>query len=175
MSASSESDSSNCPGCDSDGEFLVASSYGSEVQDCRKSKYQPQIQTSAWVLRCQIFWKTSWKRNVLCGFLQLDQHFGSTFFLQSEKTAVTVLVKLLPPSHAFLSCSWERCEGGLSGHELHVECVQSKTAYTNSGMPLLKIGDFLQNNIARHHAKKVCCQFYIFGFYTFYSNLWSES
>jgi hypothetical protein len=24
-----------------------------------------------------------------------------------------------------------------------------------------------------HHAKKACC--YIFGFYTFYSNLWSES
>jgi hypothetical protein len=54
MSASSESDSSNLPGCDSDGEFSVASSYGSEVQDCRKSKHQPQIQGGAWVLRCQI-------------------------------------------------------------------------------------------------------------------------
>ncbi len=82
--------------------------------------------------------------------------------MQSEKTAVTALVKLLPPSHAFLSCSWELCEGGLSGHELHEECVQSIAANTTSGMPLLKIGDFLQDYIARHHAKKVCC--YIFGF-----------
>ncbi len=54
MSASSKNDSSNRPGCDSDGEFSVASSYGSEVQDCRKRKHQPQIQTSAWVLCCQI-------------------------------------------------------------------------------------------------------------------------
>ncbi len=42
-------------------------------------------------------------------------------FLQSEKTAVTALVKLLPLSHAFLSGSWERCEGGLSG-ALSVAC-----------------------------------------------------
>ena len=54
MSASSESDSSNRSRCDSDGEFSVASSYGSEVQDCRKRKHQPQIQGSAWVLRAQI-------------------------------------------------------------------------------------------------------------------------
>jgi hypothetical protein len=77
---------------------------------------------------------------------------------------VTALVKLLPLSHAFLSGSWERCEGGLSGDKLHKECVQSKTANPNSWMPLLKNGDFLQNNIARRLAKKVCC--YIFGFYT---------
>ncbi len=51
LSASSESDSSNRPGCDSDGEFSVASSYGS---DCSKRKHQPQIQGSAWVLRFQI-------------------------------------------------------------------------------------------------------------------------
>ena len=54
MSASSESDSSDRHGCDSDGEFSVTSSYGSEVQDCRKRKHQPQIQGSAWVLRGQI-------------------------------------------------------------------------------------------------------------------------
>ncbi len=94
-------------------------------------------------------------------------------FLQSKQTAVTALVKLLPPSHAFLCGSWERCEGGLSGHALHEECVQSKTANTNPWMPLLKLGDFLQNNIARHRAKKVCC--YIFGFYIDQSNLWRES
>jgi hypothetical protein len=88
-------------------------------------------------------------------------------------TAVTALINLLPPSHAFLSCLWERCEVCLSRHELHEECVQSKTANNNSGMPLLNNGDFLQNDIARHHAKKVYC--YIFGFYTLYSNLWSES
>ncbi len=35
-------------------EFSVASSYGSEVQDCRNRKHQPQIQGGAWVLRCQI-------------------------------------------------------------------------------------------------------------------------
>jgi len=30
-------------------------------------------------------------------------------------------------------------------------------------MPLLKMGEFLQNNIARHCAKKLCCC--MFGFY----------
>ena len=54
MSVSSESDSSNTHGCDSDGELSVASSYGSEVQDCRKRPRQPQIIGSAWVLRGQI-------------------------------------------------------------------------------------------------------------------------
>ncbi len=54
MSASSESDSSNCPCCDSDGEFSVASSYGTEVQDCRKRLRQTQIIGSAWVLHAQI-------------------------------------------------------------------------------------------------------------------------
>ena len=54
MSASSESDSSNRHGCDSDGELSVASSYGSEVQDCRKRPRQPQIQGSSWVLHGQI-------------------------------------------------------------------------------------------------------------------------
>jgi hypothetical protein len=52
MSVSSESDSSNRHGRDADGEFSVASSYGSEVQDCRKR--QPQIQGNSWVLRRQI-------------------------------------------------------------------------------------------------------------------------
>jgi hypothetical protein len=87
--------------------------------------------------------------------------------------ALTALVKLLPPSHSFLSASWQRCEGGLSGHALYEECVQSRTANTNTWMPLLKIGDFLQNNIARRRAKKVCC--YIFGFDMDQSNLWLES
>jgi hypothetical protein len=130
MSASSESDSSNRHGCDSDGEFSVASSYGSEVQDCRKRPRQPQIIGSAWVLRGQItmdqlhansdsmtagpegdvenddritkintrlrgllgaqfeilFGKliilSHRKRYVLCGFLQLDQHFGCRGGLQ---------------------------------------------------------------------------------------------
>ena len=54
MSDSSESDPSNRPGCESDGEFSVASSYGSEVQDCRKRPRQPQIQGNSWVLRGQI-------------------------------------------------------------------------------------------------------------------------
>ncbi len=58
MSASSESDSSNRPRCDLNGEFSVsvASSYGSdsEVQDYRKRKDQPQIIGSAWVLHAQI-------------------------------------------------------------------------------------------------------------------------
>ncbi len=46
MSASSESDSSNRPGCDSDGEFSVAG--------LQKVQHQPQIQGGAWVLRCLI-------------------------------------------------------------------------------------------------------------------------
>ena len=54
MSNSSESDSTNSPGCDSDGEDSVASSYGSEVPDCRKRQRPPQIQGHAWVLRGQI-------------------------------------------------------------------------------------------------------------------------
>ncbi len=54
MSDSSESDSSNRPDCDSDGEVSVASSYGSKVQDCRKRPRQPQIQGNSWVLRSQI-------------------------------------------------------------------------------------------------------------------------
>ena len=58
MSASSESDSSNRHGCDSesisDGELSVASSYGSEVQDCRKRPRQPQIIGNSWVLHGQI-------------------------------------------------------------------------------------------------------------------------
>jgi hypothetical protein len=86
-------------------------------------------------------------------------------FLQSKKTAVTALVKLLPQSRGFISGSWQRCEGGLSGHALYEECVQTKTAGDNDWMPLLKIGEFLENNNARQKggcANKVCC--YEFGF-----------
>jgi hypothetical protein len=36
-------------------------------------------------------------------------------FLQSKKTAVAALAKLLSPLHIFLSSSWQRCEGGLYG------------------------------------------------------------
>ncbi len=54
MSDSSESESSNRPDCDSDGEVSVASSYGSEMQDCRKSPRRPQIQGNSWVLRGKI-------------------------------------------------------------------------------------------------------------------------
>ncbi len=54
MSDPSESDSSNRPDCDSDGEVAVASSYESEVQDCRNCPRQPQIQGNSWVLRGQI-------------------------------------------------------------------------------------------------------------------------
>ncbi len=54
MSASSESDSSNSPGCDSDGEFSVAPSYGTKVQDCRNRLRHTQIIGSAWILHAQI-------------------------------------------------------------------------------------------------------------------------
>jgi hypothetical protein len=53
-SDSSESDSSNRPDCDSDGEVSVVSLYGSKVQDCRKRQRQPQIQGNSRVLRGQI-------------------------------------------------------------------------------------------------------------------------
>jgi hypothetical protein len=89
-------------------------------------------------------------------------------FLQCQTTALTAMVKLLPQSHSFLSGSSQRCEGGQSGHALYEECVQSKTASTNDWRSNLKIGDFRENNMARHHAKKVCC--YIFGFYMDKSN-----
>jgi len=79
-------------------------------------------------------------------------------FLQSKKTAVTALRKLLPESGGFISGSWERCEGGLSGHVLYDECVQTKTVTVddNVWMPLLKVGDFLVSNMAKHKASKVC-------------------
>ena len=54
MSGSSRNDSSDRPGCDSDGELSVASLHGSEVQDCRKRPRQAQIQGNSWVLRAQI-------------------------------------------------------------------------------------------------------------------------
>ena len=54
ISGSSENDSSDRPGCDSDGELSVASLHGSEVQDCRKRPRQAQIQGNSWVLRAQI-------------------------------------------------------------------------------------------------------------------------
>ena len=81
-------------------------------------------------------------------------------FLRSKYTAVTALAKLLPPSHGFLFGSWQRCEGGLSGHALYEECVQTKTAGANDWMPLLKIGEFSDKKTARPKggcAKKVCC------------------
>jgi hypothetical protein len=65
MSDSSESDSSDSPGCEWNCDFSVASSYGSEVQDCRTRKYQPQIQGNAWVLRCQITKKQAGPRIIL--------------------------------------------------------------------------------------------------------------
>ncbi len=38
----------NRPGCDSDGDFFVVSSNGSEEQNCRKGPHPPQIQGNAW-------------------------------------------------------------------------------------------------------------------------------
>jgi hypothetical protein len=92
-------------------------------------------------------------------------HIRIRAFLPSKITAVTVLVKLLPPSHGFLSGSRQRCESGLSGHALYEECVQTETAGDNDWMQLLKIGEFCEINDARQKggcAKKVCC--YKFGF-----------
>ena len=81
-------------------------------------------------------------------------------FLQSNVTAETALKKLLPESGEFIFCSWERCEGGLSGHELYQECVQTETAGNNESvndwMPLLNVSDFLVSNMAKHKARKVC-------------------
>ena len=54
MSGSSENDTSDRPGCDSDSELSLASLHGSEVQDCRKRPRQAQIQGNSWVLRAQI-------------------------------------------------------------------------------------------------------------------------
>jgi hypothetical protein len=54
MSDFSEIDSMNHPGCDSEGERSVASSFGSEVQDSRKRPRPPQIQGNAWILCCKI-------------------------------------------------------------------------------------------------------------------------
>jgi hypothetical protein len=65
MSESSEIDSSNHPGCDSDGELSEPSTYGSEVhespaqQDCRKRPRQ-QILGNSWVLRAQITADSDW-------------------------------------------------------------------------------------------------------------------
>uniref|UniRef100_A0A7S0M986 Uncharacterized protein n=1 Tax=Cryptomonas curvata TaxID=233186 RepID=A0A7S0M986_9CRYP len=72
---------------------------------------------------------------------------------------VTALAKLLPPSCGILFGSWQRCEGGLSGHALYEECVQSKTAGDNDWMPLLKIGEISEKKNARQKegcGKKIC-------------------
>jgi hypothetical protein len=56
---------------------------------------------------------------------------------------------LLPLSHEFLSSSWQRCAGGLSGHSLYEECVQTKIAGNNDWMQLLQIGEFSEKKNAR--------------------------
>ena len=60
MSEPSELDSSNHPGCDSDCELSEPSTYGSEVQDCRKRPRQKPIQGNSWVLIAQMTADSDW-------------------------------------------------------------------------------------------------------------------
>jgi hypothetical protein len=49
------------------------------------------------------------------------------------KTVVTTLVKLLPPSHDFLSGSWERCEGGMRDTRCMKSACKPKPPTTTTG------------------------------------------
>jgi hypothetical protein len=65
----------------------------------------------------------------------------------------------------FLSGSWDRCQGGLSGHALHKQCVQTES--DNDWMPMLEINELgeIGKAIQKQGAKKkVCCSSYEFGF-----------
>ena len=58
----------------------------------------------------------------------------------------------------FLSGSWDRCQGGLSGHALYKECVQIES--DNNWMPMLEINELGENGTAiqkQGAKKKVCC------------------
>ena len=102
-------------------------------------------------------------------------------FLRCNNTSVTALARLLPlspdllstiPSAKlrpfdlwgdFLSGSWDRCQGGLSGHALLKQCVQTES--DNNWMPMLEINELgeIGKAIQKQGAKKkVCC--YEFGF-----------
>jgi hypothetical protein len=82
----------------------------------------------------------------------------SSQFLQSKRTSVTALEKRLPLRMMFLTGlygSWERCEGGLSGHQVYDECVPIKNA-NSVWMAQLKIasGNFLQNHARKEGGKR---------------------
>ena len=209
MSISSEIDSTNRTGCDSDGELVsVASSYGSEVQDCRKRPRKPQIQGNSWVLRGQItmdqlhadsdlmaagqegdveneerITKINIRLHGLFG-AQFEILFGKLYgnvmyfvvfcnlinildvgadsmdaakikieirgFLQLRKPrAVTALQKLLSPFAPDLSGCWERCMGGLFGHDDYTECLRPESTW----FKLHHTGEFGSNNSGKLQAK----------------------
>ena len=104
-------------------------------------------------------------------------------FLRCNNTSVTALARLLPLSpdllstiHSakllpfnlwgdFLSGSWDRCQGGLSGHALYKQCVQTES--DNNWMSMLEINELgvIGKAIQKQGAKKkVCCSSYEFGF-----------
>ena len=204
---SSDSDSSNRPGCVEDGDFSVASSDGSKVKACRKRLRQPQIQGNSWVLRANItidalHTDSDWVAAGTAGDLENDRIsiintrlqglFGSQFeilfgkflanvvyfavfcnlihiidvgadyndavkikieirgFLQLRKpTAVTALQKLISPFAPALSGYWERCVGGLFGHEAYTECLRPESAW----FKLYDTGAYGNNNKGKHQAK----------------------
>ncbi len=67
----------------SDSDSMAAGLEGNVENEDRITKINTSLQGLFGAQFEILIGKTSWKRNVLCGFLQLDQHFGSTFFLQS--------------------------------------------------------------------------------------------
>jgi hypothetical protein len=71
------SESSNRPGCDYDGDFFVASSNGSDVQDYRKRQRPTQIQCNSWILR---------------GHLTIDEmHADSEFQIGRRQVQIAML------------------------------------------------------------------------------------
>ena len=218
MSETSENDSSSHLGCDSDGEFSVPSSYGSEVQkspaqhesqDCKKRPRQQQIQGTAWALCAQITvdelhagsaWLMAGSEGdveneeertakinahlqslfgdqfqilfgklreivsyfvIFCNLINiLDVGTGSNDaaeikieikgFLQLQNSrAVTRLQDLLKPFAPALSGYWERCVGGLFGHEAYTECLRPESAW----FKLHDTGAYGNNNKGKHQAK----------------------
>ena len=74
----------------------------------------------------------------LQGYLQLKQ-----------ARAVTGLQDLLKPFAPALSGDWERCVGGLFGHEAYTECLRPDSAW----FKLHDTGAYGNNNKGKHQAK----------------------
>ena len=73
-------------------------------------------------------------------------------FLQLQKpTKLTALQKLLSPFAPDLSGCWERCMGGLFGHDDYTECLRPESTW----FKLHHTGEFGNNNSGKHQEKNL--------------------